>query len=275
LQIFLMIQIKRFVTAKAVHDVRIAYDAFETHMYAGHTITTANGYNRGVNGYFDPKLFHSLDSDVQSTACRISLSHPKFLVVILTIWTLSCVGEIKESYKAAVQMIFHTKTVNSMAYSLEHQDEGAHSLTLVGLTYCMKAIVACLALVRFAICGVLLWMGCRWLVATTNFGDLILNAVALVFILELKDFLYNILVPSRNKRDLQNTSIAPPEGGESPSFIRFMGSFFWIPVTIIWVFAYIYMFQQVLPGYKWDVGAVCTQWTIERYSLTKIVKSDL
>jgi len=112
-------------------------------------------------------------------------------------------------------------------------------------------------------------------VATTNFGDLILNAVALVFVLELKNFSYVILVPARNKRDLQNTNIAPPKEKENPSVFLFIGSFFWIPVTIMWVFGYLYMFQQVLPGYKWDIKEVCTQWTMERYSLTKIPNSDL
>jgi len=267
---------KHYVTAKAVHDVRKAYDAFETHMYAGHTITTVNGFNRGTDGFFDPKLFDSLDKDVKNIACRISFSHPRFIFAILVIWTLSCVGEFKESYKSAISMLRLT-TVDSMASALEHDDndEGAHSLQIVGLTHPVKAILASITLVRFAICSVLLWMGCRWLVATTNFGDLVLNAVALVFILELKDFLYTILVPSRNKRDLQNTNIAPRKEKENPSFSRFIGSFLWVPVTLMWVFGYINMFQQVLPGYKWDIREVCTQWIMERYSLTKIPNSDL
>merc|ERR1712007_397762 len=153
--------------------------------------------------------------------------------------------------------------------------EETHSLRVVGLTYVVKAIIALIALVRLGICSILLWMGCRWLVATTNFGDLIRNAVALVFVLELKDFLYVILVPARNKRDLKNTNIAPPKEKENPSVFLFIGSFFWIPVTIMWVFGYLYMFQQVLPGYRWDIEEVCIQWTMERYSLTKIPNSDL
>merc|ERR1712007_369539 len=153
--------------------------------------------------------------------------------------------------------------------------EETHSLRVVGLTYVVKAIIALIALVRLGICGVLLWMGCRWLVATTNFGDLILNAVALVFVVELKDFMYMILVPSRNKRDLQNTNIAPPREKEKPSFFLFIGSFFWIPVTVMWVFGYIYMFQQVLPEYKWDITEVCAKWKMERYSLVKMPNSDL
>merc|ERR1712107_200768 len=104
-QIFLMVQTKHYVTAKAVHDVRIAYDAFESHMYAGHVTTTANGFNRGVNGFFEPKLFHSLDSDIQSTVCRISLSHPPFIFVILVVWTLSCVGECKEVYNSTTLLL--------------------------------------------------------------------------------------------------------------------------------------------------------------------------
>jgi len=39
---------------------------------------------------------------------------------------------------------------------------------------------------RLLMSGVLLWLGCRWLLATPNFADLVLNAVALEFILTLK-----------------------------------------------------------------------------------------
>ena len=46
----------------------------------------------------------------------------------------------------------------------------------------MKAIITFLVLLpRFGIACYLLWLGCRWLTATNNFADLILNAVALEF----------------------------------------------------------------------------------------------
>merc|ERR1712137_415923 len=275
-QVFLMIQIKHYVTAKVVHDVRIAYDAFQSHMYTGHVTTTANGFNRGIEGFFDPKQFDSLDADIQNTVCRIPFSNPPFIFVILMVWTLSCVGELKELYKSA-KTLLQVPPVESMELALEQaeDDEGIHSLRVVVLTYFMKAIVAFIAVARLGICCVLLWMGCRWLVATTNFGDLIMNAVALVFVLELKDFLYVILVPTRNKRDLQNTTIDPPKEKEIPNSFAFMGNFLWIPVTILWVYTYIHLFQRVLPGYRWDVKEVCSQWIIERYSLTKIPQHEL
>jgi len=265
------------VTAKAVHDVHAAYDAYESHMYAGNTYTTANGFNRGIAGFFDPELFHSLDGDVKSTACRIPFSQPKFIFVILTVWSLSCVGEFRELFRSARFMLLYTKSVSSMADALvqAEDDEGAHKLIVVGLTHVMKAIIALIALTRLVICCVLLWMGCRWLVATTNFGDLILNSVALVFVLELKDFLYMILIPSRNKRDLQNTTIEPPKEKQNPSLFLFMGSFFVDPSdNNLGLRIYIHV-PSSLPGYKWDLREVCTQWTTKRYSLTKIPNGDL
>merc|ERR550532_2620308 len=96
-----------------------------------------------------------------------------------------------------------------MAESVKKMGSDEKDLEIVGLTLLVKGLIGSVIIVRFVICSVLLWMGCRWLVATTDFNDLILNSVALVFILDLKDFLYMILVPERNKRDLQNTKVHP------------------------------------------------------------------
>merc|ERR1712137_391436 len=153
-------------------------------------------------------------------------------------------------------------------------DKTLHTLKIVGITIFVKVILAIIVLCRLGICSILLWMGCRWLVATTNFGDLVLNSVALVFVLELKDFLYVILVPARNKRDLQNTYIDSAKESEKPNPARFLGTFAWLIVAVIWVYLYICHFQRVLPGYKWDVKKVCVAWITERYSLTN-TKQDL
>ena len=52
---------------------------------------------------------------------------------------------------------------------------------IVGLTRPIKAmLMSTCILPRYFIDVYLLWLGCRWLAATPSFGDLLLNAAALL-----------------------------------------------------------------------------------------------
>merc|ERR1719401_2961347 len=99
--------------------------------------------------------------------------------------------------------------------------------------------------------AVLLWLGCRWLAATPNFSDILLNAVALEFILLLKELLYNSMVPARSRRETANTLILPVENRSPPSLWVLGKSSIWGMVSVAWVLIYIRYLQAVLPQYNW------------------------
>jgi len=125
----------------------------------------------------------------------------------------------------------------------------------------MKAIIFLLVLLPwFIISCNLLAEGSRWLASTNDFGDLILNAVGLEFVLLLKDLVYHTIVTERNKRELRNTFVHPIVKKETAGYLVFMGGFIWGALAVIWVYAYIFHIQTVLPEYKWDVHASCTRW---------------
>jgi len=71
---------------------------------------------------------------------------------------------------------------------------------------------------RTIITCLLLWLGCRWLLATNNFADLVLNAVALEFIL--------------------STKTMSPVKHEKASIWAFTGSMMWMFVAFAWVLVY-------------------------------------
>merc|ERR1719478_1485344 len=54
LQVFLLMQLQKFVTAAAVHRIRNVYDAYEVAMYGNHTTLTVNGKHRGIPGFMPP-----------------------------------------------------------------------------------------------------------------------------------------------------------------------------------------------------------------------------
>jgi len=270
-QAFLLYKFKQFVTAKAVHDIRGAYDKFELTMYDNYTVTV-NGNHRGV-GPFRSENFGKLSEDEQSSACRIPLSQPDFFFVILSIWSLTCAQQFKKVKEDWNSLIMNTKRCAQMKDSQTDMDGEEGNMVLISsLTLSVKAAIIILVLVpRTLITGALLWLGCRWLLATNNFADLVLNAVALEFVLLLKDSLYLSLMSPRNKMDMANTQIKSPEDNEKASVWAFTGTVGWMFLSFAWVVAFMGIphvvdgWQTVLPDYKWDVQHVCESWIKWRY----------
>mmetsp|Transcript_139002 Transcript_139002/g.387685 ORF Transcript_139002/g.387685 Transcript_139002/m.387685 type:complete len:733 (-) Transcript_139002:116-2314(-) len=266
LQIFLLACIAKFATARAVLSIRDAYSDFEKHMYSGHVYISTHNSALGVDDkYFNASLFQTLPDNTKETACRIPFAQPQFLFVILLIWSLMVVGEIKQSIQVFERLVLSTSTTESMAHAT--QSNGDEGDVIVKLTVGMKVWISLfIVLPRVLIASVLLWLGCRWLAATTDFQDLLLNAVGLEFVLLLKELLYTTLVPGRDKRDTSRMHVSIAHEASRPSPLSFLGSFLWGAVALAWVYLYIFCLQAVLPGYRWDVHDVCAEWMNENYA---------
>jgi len=291
-QAFLLRETKQLVTSMHVYEIRNLYDVFEVHMYnevkgdhmdvfdnPSHSWITVNGKHRGFKQFWHPENFDSLDEETKDNICKISLSRPNFFMVILAVWSLTCLGEVKACCDMAYS-VFWTPTISNFENSLVGDTTSAAVLAklpvalqqrtsalgpneqlVVGITRLMRIYVLTLILLpRLLITVVLLWLGCRWLLATVGFEDVLLNAVALEFILVLKDLVYNTVLPERNKKEVTNTSMLPFGRSlkERATPGRFFGSFTLFLGACLWVYLYVFYFQAVLPGYNWDVRGVCT-----------------
>jgi len=289
LQVYLITRIKKYVTAKAVHDVRDVYGTFETKMYAASgLVKTVNGNNR-ANGV-TPLLkdhFASLSSDEQETVCTIPFSKPYFLATILFIWTLRCMDSLKSVFHLFIGLLWQTRKATDMGHAFDvpplekcrdvdelevfqslHDGLDDGTVILMQMSMMAKVLIAFLVLIpRMIIASVLLWLGCRWLTATTDFGDLILNAVALEFILQLKDMIYVTLVPLRCKNDLSKTKMMPVRRYLDIGWRALGAMFMLLCLAALWVYLYMFHFQSVLPGYHWDVSEICSKFIADRYSV--------
>lgn len=301
LQMYLLQLILRLCASVSVHNIREAYDNYEFHMYGrqeSHTFLTANGKHRGLGEFFDPRNFATLPEDLKHSVCNIPFSQPVFFIVVIFIWTLVCVKEIKtvcDTYRALIvntercdsmsqalcpkpdsegpmesprQTICQdqpTRRISQLSIAVSTSPTGARQEILIHkITRPIKAYIYLFILLpRLVITLILCYIGCRWLAATNNFTDLVLNAVALEFIMGLKDLLYVSLVPNRNKRDLQNTWTHPPYRHEPANFSHFLGTFVWFFIAVLWSCVYTFHVQRVLPQYNWDVRTICEQWLLE------------
>jgi hypothetical protein len=265
IQVFLLLQVVRFVTPGAVQQIRRIYTRFEWEMHGSnisHVQRTATGLWVGHTEYYDPTLFKGIDADLKKSVCHIPLSQPLFLMSVLFIWSVTCFNDIRKSSEWWVALVVRLPVVPHLDDVMAPCAEEAPMRKVVrGLTLRLKIFISTfLLLPRVIFVVVLLWIGCRWLVATIDFGDLLMNAVALEFILLLKDLMYMALVPSKSRRDLLNTEIVPYPAEEAPSWGNFTASFAWALVALIWSLFYVYFAQMVLIGYRWDVRCVCTPW---------------
>lgn len=261
LQIYLMASLKALVTSVAVNEIRDVYDRYQITMYGNDTsrmAVTANGYHRGREPYFNPKNFALLSEEDKESVCQIPLSQPTFFMTLLMIWTFTVVADLRKSVDLWMRVTRITPTVSSMKDSMEAVEGSEEEYVIVGLTVPVKVTLSLvLFLPRILVDLYLLWLGCRWLCATPSFEDVILNAVALEFILVLNNVVFSTVVPLQSVIDTRNTQILPYQKEVAPTGRSVLAAFAWGIASMVWVLLYMYLLQAVLPQYRWDVRDVC------------------
>jgi len=259
LQGFFIFEAKRLVTPHNVVRARQIYGLFERTMYednagVSHTWNTSNGYPRGYDGYFNASNFNRLSDEDKELVCRVPLSQPFFLFGVLFIWSLTVLHHMRTTLNLFVRIIA-MDTLPTMDGALRRTPQGDEVL---GLTAWLKiAIVVFVQCPRVCMNSILLWLGARWLTATLGFGDLLLNALALEFILNLSYLLYNTMVPYNGKLLVQTTLIPHVHKHERENCCNMFGMFACGGIAMCLCITYMAFLQAVLPSYRWDVHIAC------------------
>merc|ERR1712113_1337589 len=136
-----------------------------------------------------------------------------------------------------------------------------------------KFFVLVFVLLPKLVIGCLLWwLGARWLAATPDFQDLVLNAIALEFVTDLDELMYEVALPKGVMGLVDLYKVARPHDERIPEdmdseklsevnqkllcqrMVHMLGSIACVTVLpLVWM----YDMQQVIPVYRWDVHAVC------------------
>jgi hypothetical protein len=266
LQVSVIITITTLSCAKAVHEVRQSYSNFERHMYYGKGELTPHYGFRGTGIIGDENRFNSIPENDKFHICMIPLVHPAVLIPLLFIWSLCCAGDFKSCLSLA-QSVIDLETSNRTA-AVTREENGDRIIK--ELSEGMKAIIFVLIILpRMIIDALMLWIGCRWLLATNSFADLVMNSVGLEFILQLRVILYNTIASERNKQDNVRTKIdvahVASRQAKIPNPLAFLSTFLWAFAAFTWTIGYVYKFQGVLPNYKWDVRNACEHWLQKKF----------
>jgi len=280
-QVFLLVQTKRLVSPLEVKNAREVYGKYEKLMYTNlttgesHTWKTVNGYDRGIDGFFIASNFDKLKHEEKNEMCSIPLSQPWFLLVILCVWALAVLDNLRTATNLVLRFLSIPSTRGNQSGLTHHHtavgylDDEDHrhqsglqyvddGFEVVGLAVWLKvSLVVFILIPRMIMCGFLMWLGARWLTATLGYADVLLNSLALVLILDLAELVYKTVVPFHGKRLVQSMYV-PHVRKEEPENCQTMFGMIFLGVFAFALSAlYMTKLQQVLPGYKWDVHLVC------------------
>jgi hypothetical protein len=269
LQMYITVMVKALVTPFTVEQIRDLYDSYEQTVYANTTIKQdevegrkIHSHYRGVDGTFDISKFESMSTQDRRDICQISLTQPFFVFVILMLWSLTCVHYIRQNFQLTYRLVCATRTIDDMANALgpSVEDHVAEPKTVRGLTCGVKTLLVLgIQMPQFLMITYLMWLGSRWLLATIGFGDLVLNAIALEFVLNLHELVYKAIVPLTMALEVGATAIphARTRRPERLGCTNMFSAFALLLLCIAWSLVYMFLFQNVLPGYKWDVKQAC------------------
>lgn len=248
---FLVYSAFRLVSPYELQATRSVYGRFETVMYmdaanVSHTTASVHGYPRGVDGFFNPANFANLTTKEKTVSCQISLSQPVFIFSVVLLWSMTAFWRIKASVHSSLRIAFTPHKAQSSLTTDHKETVFVKSLTL----WSKVLILVVVQFPRILMNLLVLYIGTHWLLATVGFGDTLLNAVALEFVLNIADLFYYIFVPKKGQILVQRTVLAEVETGGLVTFVV-------VVLAIGYAIAHVFLWQDVLPDYKWDIHAVC------------------
>lgn len=254
IQIFLLQCLYLQFVRRAVVDIRKLYSNFEHHMYTQTEVYESDAVTvRGLPGFLMESQIKTFSQSELERICDIPLANWRFLAAILLVWTLVCYRNLRDGFRMFRRTVYATPTTDDIDEVLE-QDYEAGSVLVKKLTKQLKfAISAVCVLPRMIIACALCVMGCRWLTATDNLQEILVNGVALEFVISLESILYAVVVSGRNKLMVDNT-LFHNVLDTSMTTAEMWGSTLSVPMAMLWVFLYIFCLQGVLPDYRWDIA---------------------
>jgi len=258
MQVYVLYCTMIYITNPSVTKVRGLYARYETSVWA--------------DGAFSAEGWASFPE--REDICQIPFSQPMFFMAILLIWMGTCWVDLKESISYTMLWCQLDRPSPRAHADVEEEEDG--TLIARSASRLTKFMVLTLILLPKVVIGLsLLWLGARWLAATPSFEDLVLNAVALAFITELDELIYNVAMPEDVMALVRLYKIARPQE-ESPTpehnentviklrNRRFLSriSYMLSTIAVIGVLPVVYMnyLQQAIPEYRWDVQGLCTEW---------------
>jgi len=248
MQILILYWVNKYVVNKSVTEIQNVYGAYHREAF-------------DVNGRFSEAKWTLFGG--RTDLCQATISEVFFVSTILFLWMARMMGEVRDirflvRHLHALPNLDKNSSLEDMVNVKESKGDVIHEI--VALTpWVRTAIHVFVTAPKFLVCVWLLWMGCRWLVSTDSFSDLIQNVMALDFIIRTDELFFDSFFPESMVESVELTKFAPPkveaDAEDNGRIVRWMyiKSFLLAGLTVTLVLLYLFLLQQVIPGYNWDI----------------------
>mmetsp|Transcript_118889 Transcript_118889/g.296588 ORF Transcript_118889/g.296588 Transcript_118889/m.296588 type:complete len:442 (-) Transcript_118889:244-1569(-) len=203
--------------------------------------------------------------------CQITMSSRYFYFGILMLWGLLMMQELR-ACERVVRDILAVRSVKHFDQMVEYKQTGNSELggrcLIVGLTPGMRwSVLLIVCLPRIIIAIFLFGLGCRWLSSSASFADMTLNAMALEFVKNIDELLYDSILPRQLKKDIADTNVFKIEERKKKvdmdreEWSGYMRTTFWVVVITTFIGTYGAFFQSVLPFDLSELAEKCQEQT--------------
>lgn len=224
-----------------------------------------------VGGSFNAKKWATFDAEIKQSLCQVALSQPSFMAAILFLWTLAMLSEFHENlrlHRHIMQMTVLPRSIKH-GHQVIESETGEMTAFLVALSWKSRALLYVLIVIpKYMIIFVLTFIGWTWLSSSESFADLILNSLALGFVVTIDDLMFVSLFPEKvtervsslklavpaNTYDSDDEKIKAQDADVQKSICRSLT----LVVSAMVVLAMFIRWQTVLPGYEHELGHLCS-----------------
>lgn len=241
-----------FVVQPAVRHVQQMYKKFHKENFDAH-------------GNLDDAAW--VEYDDRKNICQITMSSREFYYGILLLWGLLMMMELRSCQRVASD-IWGIKSVQRRDEMLEyvntHDFELGGRCLIVGLTRGMRAAVLLLVCLPRALIGIcLFYFGLEWLSASASFADMTLNAMALEFVKNIDEILYEAILPLQLRNQIAETNMFQIEKRKTKRDVdrsewrSYRGTCIWLALMFGALGIYANAAQTVLPFDLSELKALC------------------
>eukprot|EP00811_Abedinium_folium_P030733 NODE_4945_length_1827_cov_14.175882.p1 GENE.NODE_4945_length_1827_cov_14.175882~~NODE_4945_length_1827_cov_14.175882.p1 ORF type:complete len:369 (-),score=68.96 NODE_4945_length_1827_cov_14.175882:587-1693(-) len=251
LQLGLLYWIYVYVVGPSVHLAQRIYRDYHREIYT-------------KEGQFIWEAWEEWDHYSKSEVCGIAFGSYFFMFAIQWLWVVTMVNENNktEQLLADIRAVAITTDANQMIDS----EESDGKVRVKRLTPFVRFfLIAIVIIPKFVVGFSLLVVGVTWLTATDDFSDLILNAIALEFVVGIDNLLYEAMLPKSVVQAIQNTKLfirakkQTKREKEADVLWHFVKSTGWVVFSVATVYLFLghgqYIpYAGVFPGYAHDTA---------------------
>lgn len=256
LQLFILYNVNHYIVQNAVHDAQVNYARFHHEVF-------------DKEGVFSQEKWDNWNHGPYMELCNMAVSKLSFSAGIVFLWSARMLNEVRDSWQLAHDLFaIESLPLDAKPHDMLHEvkDDSGETLhvEIVAVNRMARFLMTVFVLLPKIIVAMLLaYIGCRWLAATQSFGDLILNALALEFVIGIDDLMYEAFTPLDVRQFIEQTKFAhlpkADHGAHSDETIaELLRSTVLLVGIVIWAFVYLNYLQQVLPNFPHDIREHCS-----------------